>query len=222
MGDRQPQVGDAGLEVVLEAGERARQEVGGVGADARRQLPGNRPRRRLVAGGDARLDLRLGKIALQEVLVFGPQPLGDLAHRRPRQKPPARLVGEGVLDVARRQAPRVKFDRQALERLGTPRKRRPHPRDERLGRVANLRRRVFDRPLRRLHLARPIAVAVAGLPALAAFVALAADRVGDVAFERLLDDQPQRQADQIATSLSRPQISVHQGAKLLARALRRG
>ena len=58
MGDRQPQMGDAGLEVVLEAGERARQEVGGVGADAARQLPGNRPRRRLIAGGDARLELR--------------------------------------------------------------------------------------------------------------------------------------------------------------------
>ena len=26
----------------------------------------------------------LGKIALAEVLIFGPQPLGDLAHRRPR------------------------------------------------------------------------------------------------------------------------------------------
>ena len=64
--------------------------------------------------------------------------------------------------------------------------------------------------------------AAARLPALAALVALAAERVGDLAFERLLDDQPQRQADQIATSRRRPQISVHQGAKRLARALRRG
>ncbi len=163
----------------------------------------------------------LGEIALAD-LEFGPKPLGDLAHRRPRQKPPARLVGEGVLDVARRQAPRVKFDRQTLEFPRAPRKRRPYTRGERLGGVANLRRRVFHRALRRLHLARPIAVAVARLLALAALVALAADRVGDLAFERLLDDQPQRQADQIATSPRRPQISVHQGAKLLARALRRG
>ena len=29
-------------------------------------------------------------------------------------------------------------------------------------------------------------------------------------------------ADQVASSLRRPQISIHQGAKLLARALRRG
>jgi len=42
-----------------------------------------------------------GKIALAG-LVFGP--LGDLVHRRPRQKLSARLVGEGVFDVARRQA----------------------------------------------------------------------------------------------------------------------
>ena len=193
-----PQVGDARLEVVLETGERARQEIGVVGANAARQLARDRPRRRLIAGGDARLELRpqvgrdlgrevahavrqaalarrarkafldrpddprrtvgddqqriaepagaqvlkerphrldvllgarhqrqqdlasvladapggqhrlapltwpkplgdavdeqvddgvLGKIALAEVLIFGPQPLGDLAHRRPRQKP---------------------------------------------------------------------------------------------------------------------------------------
>src|SRR6185312_15146753 len=52
----------------------------------------------------------LGEIALAEVLVFGPQPLGDLAYRRSRQKPSARRVGKGVLDVARRQAPRIKLD----------------------------------------------------------------------------------------------------------------
>src|SRR5690348_5163050 len=56
----------------------------------------------------------LSKIALAEMLVFYPKTFGDFAHRRPRQKPPARLVGEGVLDVAR-QAPRVEFDRQPLE-----------------------------------------------------------------------------------------------------------
>jgi hypothetical protein len=65
-------------------------------------------------------------------------------------------------------------------------------------------------------------VAVAGLLTFAALVALAAERVGDLAFERFLDDQTQRQADQIAPSLRRPQISVHQGAKLLARAIGRG
>jgi len=58
-------------------------------------------------------DAVLGEIALAEVLVFGPQPLGDLAHRRPRQKPPACLVGEGVLDVARRQAPRIEARRSS-------------------------------------------------------------------------------------------------------------
>ena len=57
----------------------------------------------------------LGEIALAEVFVLCPQLLGDLAHRCPRQKPPAGLVGERVLDVARRQASRIKFNRQPLE-----------------------------------------------------------------------------------------------------------
>jgi len=82
--------------------------------------------------------------------------------------------------------------------------RRRRPRRKGLGRVANLRRRIFDRPVRRLHLARPIAVAAAGLPALAALAALAPQDVGDLAFERLLDNQPQRQADQVAAARRRP------------------
>jgi len=68
----------------------------------------------------------LGEAAFAEVLVLGPQLLGDPAHRRARQKPPAGLVGERVLDVARRQAARVKFDRQSLEFPRAPRKRSPH------------------------------------------------------------------------------------------------
>jgi hypothetical protein len=42
--DRQPQVRDAGLEIVLETGERARQDVAVVSADAGRQLARDRPR----------------------------------------------------------------------------------------------------------------------------------------------------------------------------------
>ena len=44
--DRQPQVRDAGLEIIFEASERARQDVGVIGADAGRQLARNRPRGR--------------------------------------------------------------------------------------------------------------------------------------------------------------------------------
>jgi hypothetical protein len=35
----------------------------------------------------------LRKIAFAEILVFGPLTLGDLAHRRPRQKPSTRFPG---------------------------------------------------------------------------------------------------------------------------------
>jgi hypothetical protein len=50
-------------------------------------------------------------------------------------------------------------------------------------------------------------------------IALAA--LEDLAFERLLDDQRRRQTDQIAPP-GHLQISVHQRAKFLARAFRRG
>ena len=43
--------------------------------------------------------------------------------------------------------------------------------------------------------------AAASLPAFAALVALAPEGVSHLAFERRLNDQPQRQADQIAPSL---------------------
>ena len=58
---------------------------------------------------------RAPKDRVPESAVLGPQTLGDLAHRRPRQKPSTRLVGERILDVARRQTARVEFHRQPLE-----------------------------------------------------------------------------------------------------------
>jgi hypothetical protein len=110
--------------------------------------------------------------------------------------------------MSRRQTARVEFHRQPLEFPRASRQCRAHARDERLERVANLRRGVFDCALRRLHLPRPIPVPVAGLFALAAFVALAAESVADLALQRFFDNQPQRQADQIAPSGRRPQVSV--------------
>ncbi len=127
-----------------------------------------------------------GEIALAEVFVLGPQLLGDLAHRRPRQKPPAGLVGKRVLDVAGRQAPRVKLDRQPLEFPRASRKRRPHARDKRFGRVPDLRSRIVHCALRRLHLARPIAIPVTRFLALAAFITPPAKRVADFSLERRL------------------------------------
>ena len=58
IGDGQTEVGDARLEIVVKAGERARRDHGVVGADTARQLARDRSRRLLVAGSDARLELR--------------------------------------------------------------------------------------------------------------------------------------------------------------------
>ena len=78
----------AGLEIVLETGERTGQDVGVIGAEAGRQLSGDRARGRLIAGGDPRLE-------------FGPRIGRDLgcevAHPM-RQTALARRAGEAFLD----------------------------------------------------------------------------------------------------------------------------
>ena len=66
-----------------------------------------------------------------------------------------------------------KFDRQPFRLLPALRKRRAHPREEGLRRVANLRRRIVHRRFRSLHFAGPITVGVAALLAFAARVTLA-------------------------------------------------
>src|ERR1700722_12794666 len=109
-----------------------------------------------------------------------------------------------------------------VDRPRASRRRSPHLRDEGLRRIANLRRRIFHRPFRRLHLAGPITIAVARLLALAALIARAAKDAAALALESFLDDPAQRQTTQVASTSRRPQLSIHQGAKLLARALRRG
>ena len=81
---------------------------------------------------------------------------------------------------------------------------------------------MVDRAFRRLHFSWPIAIPVARLLPIAALITLAAKHVGHFAFKRLLDDQAKRQANQVASPGRRPQLSVHQGAKLLARTLRGG
>ena len=69
-----------------------------------------RLRRRIKPLGDAvdeqTDDVVFRKIALAEALVFGPQPLGDLAHRRPRQKP-ARVSWVNVSSTSRVDKPRA-------------------------------------------------------------------------------------------------------------------
>jgi len=213
--------------VLLRAGHQRQQNLASVGADA----PGGEHRfaplaRRQPLGDavDEQIDdVMLGKITLAKGLILRPQPFRDLAHRRPRQQSLGRLVGERVLDVARRQSPRVKFDRQPLQLLRAPRKRRAQPRDEGLARLANLRRRIVHRPFRRLHLAGPITVAIAALLAVAARVTLAPQNVGDLAFEASSTiSRSARRTKSLRPAGARPQFSIHQGAKLLARARRCG
>ncbi len=148
-------------------------------------------------------------------LVLRPQPFGDFAHRRSRQQTPT-VFGEGILDVARRQSARIQLDRQLLQRFGPSTEGSPDRRDERLGRVPHLWRRVFDQPFRRLDLPGPVPIPVAHRRSLGPRVALAPDRVGDLALQRLLHDQPQRQPDEVRSPRRRAEIATDQSLKLLA------
>ena len=76
------------LDVLLGAGHQPEQHFASVLADApggeHCLAPLTRPKPLGDAVDEQVDDGVLGKIALAEVLVFGPQALGDLAHRRPR------------------------------------------------------------------------------------------------------------------------------------------
>src|SRR4051794_33252118 len=58
MRHRKPQVGDAGLEVVLEAGDRARQQRAVIGPNALGEVTSDGSRWGLVTGARTRLELR--------------------------------------------------------------------------------------------------------------------------------------------------------------------
>ena len=164
----------------------------------------------------------LRQVALGEGLVFRPQPLADLAHRRARQQPAAALVLEGVLDVAGRQPARIELHRQILQRLGAAAEVLPDRRDERLRRVAHLRGGELHHPFRRLHPAGPVAIAIALRFALGALVALAPERIANLALQGFLQDQPRRQQHQARPVGRRLQTAFNQGTKPLACLLGRG
>jgi hypothetical protein len=167
-------------------------------------------------------DRVLRQVALAEGLVFRPQPLADLAHRGARQEAATARVLEGILDVASRKTARVKLHRQILQRLGAPGKVLADRRDERLGRLAHLRGGELHHPFRRLHPARPVAVAVAARLALGALVALAADRIADLPLQGFLQNQLRRQQHQARSLRRRPKPAINQGTKPLACLLGRG
>ena len=95
VGDRHAQVGDAGLEVVLEAGDGRWQLAAVVGDDAGGEIAGDRPARRLVGGLDAGLEL--GPLVLGHLG-------GEVAHavRQAALAGRAREAGLDRLDDARR------------------------------------------------------------------------------------------------------------------------
>src|SRR6185437_12208936 len=158
----------------------------------------------------------LGQIALNKSLVLRPQSFRDLAHRRARQQPTPAFVRKCILDVPGRQPARIKLDCQILERLCATRQILPDLRDERLRRIAHLRRRKLSRALSRLHPSGPVSIPVALRFAVDPLVTLPANPVANLALQGFLQDQPRRQQHQARPIRRRPQTPFNQGPKLLA------
>jgi site-specific DNA recombinase len=138
------------------------------------------------------------------------------AHRRPAQEPAALLVGEGVLDVPGGQTAGIELDGEVLQGLGAAGQVLADGGDERLARVAHLRRRILDHALRGLHPAGPVAVSVACRPTVGPLVAFPPEPVAHLALQRLFQDQPCRQPDQVRALGCGRQPAVDQGLEALA------
>src|SRR6187200_832374 len=92
MRHRKPQVGDAGLEVVLEAGDRARQQRAVIGPNALGEVTTDGSRWGLVTGARTRLELRPQVSRDLDGKVAHPMRETTLP-RCPRPREPARVPG---------------------------------------------------------------------------------------------------------------------------------
>jgi len=88
------------------------------------------------------------QVTRREFLVILPQPLADLADRRPRQQQPPALVLEGVLDVANGKPAGQHLDSQVLQRLTVALQVVAQLGAERFLRTGDLRSGIFDEALR--------------------------------------------------------------------------
>jgi hypothetical protein len=141
--------------------------------------------------------LELGQIAAGKRLVFRPQSLRDLAHRRAAQQRLAALVGKQRFDIARGQSARIHLNRQRLQFLAPAADDLAQPGGKRHRAVRDLRRSVFDHALRCLQPTRAVAIAIAGARSSATHVILPSQRVRGFALQAFLDDQPGRKAHQL-------------------------
>src|SRR5439155_11731402 len=136
----------------------------------------------------------------REHLVLLPEPLGHLAHGRPRQERAALLVGERRLDVPRREPAGIHLDGQPLKLLGAPFEPLAHPRSVWLPQVRHLRRRVLDRSLGALQPPTPIAVSIPWALPVAAPVVHPPEPVLYLAFKHFLDELAHAEADLLPTA----------------------
>src|SRR5262249_6326185 len=107
------------------------------------------------------------------------------------------LVLERIFDVAHRKPARQHLDRQILKPLRVTLEMLPNGRAKRLIPPSNLWRRIFHQPLCRPQPSRAISIPVALARLRAMLVVLASDRIGRFALQRLLDNQPGRELDQL-------------------------
>ncbi len=164
-------------------------------------------------------DRELAQIPGGEGFVLLPQPLGDLAHRRPTQETPPLAIPEGRLDVPRAQPPRIHLDGQPLQFSCSAGQARPDPRLEGLQPIRHLRDPVLDRTLGGLQPSAPIAVPVPGPRRGPARVVPAAHRLTHLGLQRLLHDLPDGQLDQFGARVTVADPLLEKLLKLLVGSL---
>jgi hypothetical protein len=222
----------AGQAPVLQIGQEGRPGIGGL-ASARGQADEGR----LTRGGDAPGGQhRLGRGArvhpeearIQEQVVQGDlieaamRPgrvlvLDGLADRRHRRLGDRRLVtervGEGGLDVADRQAAHERRDHQRFQGVRLGHMRAGQPGGERLGGAAQLRPRQRHRPGGGLHRHLPVPVpgSTPGIGAASGpLVAVAAQELGDLGFQRGLHQQLRAEAGDLLQDLRQRTVTGEQ------------
>ena len=165
----------------------------------------------------------VGQVALLPEVELVLDRLADPAHRRLRQRGlRAQGLGQGGLDVSHRQAPDEAGDDQGLQGVGAAHAHPQQPGGEGLVGAPQLRALDGDGPGRGLDGRRAVAVAATGTNAFAVGVALPAQELCDLGFDRGLDEEAHAEAPDLLQDVGQVTVGGEQVVDVGADALQGG